>query len=286
MALLCRFCFSGVLAVECGSGFALPLLFFWFLLWSAAVALLCRFCFSVFLLLSQRLATADSDGLEVVFDMDAVDLEAVDGLHLSRGGGALEPGGGTPAILVGDRHQAMLDRILMHVVQPGEIGTLVGQPGVPVVEPDLPFGSRVQFVDVQASAPMQLSQQILQGRRAGLRVRDEVVVVGEHRPGFQLPAPCLELRQQLRFQVIEAFGSLEEVGLVRGGGGDEVRPLGAATMQRRVRPIPLGHWKRGARPDSRDRQRPGQRLQHALDLDQLLGRQVQDLLDELVSAGG
>ena len=106
-ALLCRFCFSRFF---CGvrQCFALPLLFF------------------LFLLHAPGLAAADSNGLEVILDVDAVGLKTVDGLYLSRGGGAFQPAGRTPAILVGDHHQAMLDRILMNIIEPGVIGTLVG----------------------------------------------------------------------------------------------------------------------------------------------------------------
>src|SRR5438874_6154209 len=57
----------------------------------------------------------------IVVNLQLVDLEPVDRPHLRRGGGALEPRRRTPRILIGHRHQPMLHRILMNVVEPRTI---------------------------------------------------------------------------------------------------------------------------------------------------------------------
>ena len=68
-------------------------------------------------------------------------------MDLRGGGGALEPGGGTPGILIRHGHEGVMDGVLMDVVQPREVGALVGEAGVPVVVPDLASGCGVEAVD-------------------------------------------------------------------------------------------------------------------------------------------
>src|SRR5438045_4079908 len=75
--------------------------------------------------------------LEVVEHLKLIGLETVDRSHLGGRGRALQPGGRTPTILIGHAHQAVVDRVLMDVIQPGVVRPLVGQALVPVVEPDL-----------------------------------------------------------------------------------------------------------------------------------------------------
>src|SRR5262249_13379734 len=64
--------------------------------------------------------------LKIVEDTKLISLETIDRLHLSACGGALEPGGRTPAVLVRDPHQPVPHRILMNVIETGKIGTFIG----------------------------------------------------------------------------------------------------------------------------------------------------------------
>ena len=70
---------------------------------------------------SKTLASPLAVRFVIVMYLQLVDLEAVDCPHLRRGGGALEPRRRTPRILIGHRHQPMLHRILMNVVEPRPI---------------------------------------------------------------------------------------------------------------------------------------------------------------------
>jgi hypothetical protein len=59
--------------------------------------------------------------LIIVGDVQVVDLESVDGFYHGWGGGSLEPGSGTPRVLISNVHETMLYGILMHIVEPREI---------------------------------------------------------------------------------------------------------------------------------------------------------------------
>ena len=118
------------------------------------------------------------EGVEVVVDVDFVDFEAVDGLHLSRRGGALEPGRRAPAILVGHRHQAVFDRVLVDVVQPGQVRGLEGQLRIPVVEPDGAARHLVKLVDVGGRLSVQLRQPSAVDSDQRDRLRKESAAVG------------------------------------------------------------------------------------------------------------
>ena len=53
--------------------------------------------------------------IEVVANFHMVGLEAVDRGDLSARGCAFKPGGRAPAVLIGDLHQTVMHRVLMHI---------------------------------------------------------------------------------------------------------------------------------------------------------------------------
>ena len=86
---------------------------------------------------------------------------------------------------------------------------------------------------------MQDAQHVRQIRSIGRllwRVTDEMVVVGEHRPGFQLPGEVSSDGEQAPMKDPEAFLAPEVVGFEISAGRDEISAPGAELMQRRVRP--------------------------------------------------
>jgi hypothetical protein len=74
-------------------------------------------------------------------------------------------------------------------------------------------------------------------------MRDEMVMVGENSPGFELPAEVACDREQAAMQHPQAICTAEMMGLEIGASGDEVRATRRELMRRRMRPrsIRLGH---------------------------------------------
>src|SRR5437667_4379586 len=74
-------------------------------------------------------------------------------------------------------------------------------------------------------------------------MRDEMVMVGENSPGFELPAVVPRDRKQAAMQHAEPVRPTEVMGLFVGAGGDEERAARRELMRGRMRPrsIRLGH---------------------------------------------
>ena len=78
----------------------------------------------------------------------------------------------------------------MGVIEPGQIGLLVGQSRLPIIVPDFASRYGVEFVDPFGSFFVQLAEhtrKILRCIRIGRRMTDEVVVIRKHRLCFELP---------------------------------------------------------------------------------------------------
>jgi len=69
-------------------------------------------------------------------------------------------------ICYGDK--TVFDGILMYVIQSSEIGTLVGQPRVPEIEPDLPPSGDIKPVHLAGCVGMEMLEQFLRSRQPGL----------------------------------------------------------------------------------------------------------------------
>ena len=82
--------------------------------------------------------------------------------------------------------------------------------------------------------------------RVGRGVGDEVVVVGEHRPRFELPAKISGDGEQAAMQHAQAFLAAKMVRLLVGAGGEKVGAARAELMRGRVGPRRawLGHGGR------------------------------------------
>ena len=126
-------------------------------------------------------------GSEVILHFHLVNLEAVDRFHLCRGSRSLEPRRRAPRILVGYRHQAMLHRVSVDIVEPRQVGVLVGQPRVAEVVSHGAVFDAVHAVELSGRPRVQFPQELPQ--RHGIRRApdDDVVVIDQHRPRFKLP---------------------------------------------------------------------------------------------------
>src|SRR5437870_2737018 len=72
----------------------------------------------------------------IIKNLQFIYFKAIDAFNLRRPCRSLEPTSRTPGILISNRNQAMSDRILMYVVQSGEIRFLIREPCLPKIMPN------------------------------------------------------------------------------------------------------------------------------------------------------
>src|SRR5262245_37058659 len=71
-----------------------------------------------------------------------------------------------------------------------------------------------------------------------------MVMVGEHRPRFQLPAVRLRQREQPSFEQVELGGGIEQMTFVKRAARDEVNAVWTESVNRCMRPILGGKFVR------------------------------------------
>jgi hypothetical protein len=127
----------------------------------------------------------------VITQVQLVRFKIVNRFDLCRCGGPFEPSRGAPGILIGNCYQPMPNRVVMNIVQASTIGFLIGQPRLPKIMPDLLTRGTLKSVDPFGSSfvkPSQHNSKAACMLGANGTVRDEMIVIGEHGPGFELPA--------------------------------------------------------------------------------------------------
>ena len=82
----------------------------------------------------------------------------------------------------------MLDRIPMHIAQPSQVTVLVREASVAEIVPDVSSRLPVNLVQLARRVIVEVMQEHAQVGCPRVAARDEVIVVGQHRPGLQLPA--------------------------------------------------------------------------------------------------
>ena len=83
----------------------------------------------------------------LIGDFEAVDFEAINRVNHGARRRALEPGGRAPRVLVGDGNEAMVHRVLVNIMEAGEVGRLDGEACFPIVEPNAAAWRAVELVD-------------------------------------------------------------------------------------------------------------------------------------------
>ena len=78
----------------------------------------------------------------------------------------------------------MFDCVLTNVIEPGQIRTLVSQPAVPEIEPDLAPGCVVEPVQLTSRVSVEMLEEFSQVRGAWLISCDKMIVIGEDSSGF------------------------------------------------------------------------------------------------------
>ncbi len=119
----------------------------------------------------------------------------------------------------------MFHRVLMRVVQPGEIGLLIRELGFPEVVPDLSARRLVEPVDPDSGLRVEFAEHSRKARRVRFgprRLRDEVVVIGEHGPRFEIPIEIARHREQAAMKNGEPFAAAKMMLFEISASGDEV----------------------------------------------------------------
>src|SRR5215475_13061662 len=106
-----------------------------------------------------------------------VGFEAVDGFDRRRRRNALKPRRRTPTILIGHWNQVMLDRVLMHVIEPRQVRVLIRQPRVPVVIPDGATFGLIEAIQFAGRDGVQSLDQLSEVYRPRQTARDEMIVI-------------------------------------------------------------------------------------------------------------
>jgi len=96
--------------------------------------------------------------LKFIHHRNAIRLEPVNRLHHRRRCSAFKPCRRAPRILASHRHQPVLHRVLMNIVEPRQIRPLMREFGVPEVEPDPPARLFIKFVYPFGSFDVQHAQ--------------------------------------------------------------------------------------------------------------------------------
>src|SRR5262245_26249169 len=116
----------------------------------------------------------------------------------------------------------MLDCVLMHIAQAGQVRFFEGKECVPEGSPDVASRLARGKTPVTRRMRVQLGQELYQLRRRRQRVTDKVIVIGEDRPGFQSPAVLGRQDKQVGLQEGEMVGCLKNVSLLISSSGDHV----------------------------------------------------------------
>ena len=118
----------------------------------------------------------------------------------------------------------MMTGVLMHVVQTGKVAVLIGEVRLPVVLPKSgSLGNVVFEVQSLGGEAVELLEDRLQGDGSRLgTVCDDVVVIGEDSPGFELPGAFGKDVEKELLEPVASFRGMKEVGLMTGAGGDEI----------------------------------------------------------------
>ena len=149
-------------------------------------------------------------GSKIIVHLQPVGFEAVDCLHHRRSDDALEPRSRAPFVLVRHRNETVVNRVLMDVIQPREVGAFKRQPRVSKVVPDFAALRAIEFVEFAGGVSVEMFYEFREALRLRTAARDEVVVVGEDGPRLDLPAVEIGFGKQVKFEQVEACAAAKE----------------------------------------------------------------------------
>ena len=97
-----------------------------------------------------------------------------------------EPSRRTPMIVLGVINHAMVDWIVIDIIQPRQVGSVERNQLIPVLIPDFPPRSIILAIDSDRRSRMQVAYELPKGIWLGWNHPDEMVVIGHDGPCLQL----------------------------------------------------------------------------------------------------
>jgi len=125
----------------------------------------------------------------------------------------------------------------MHVAQPGEVGRLIGDGGVPGLVPDAAAGRAVQPVEVLGRAGVELAEKNLQVAWIAGREGDEMIVVDQDGPGLEQPVLGIGQLEEAVLHPGALGGCVEKMVLEIGSARNDERALLDETVDGCVGPV-------------------------------------------------
>jgi hypothetical protein len=152
---------------------------------------------------------------------------------------ALKPPRRTPRVCAWFSDQPVPYRVRANIIQPGQIGFLLGEQSIPILEPDRSTEGAIQLTDMLRRDGVQMLHESSQGGRLA-RLSDKVVVIRENGPSLQFPVVLAGERQQGLGQVRQTLRVMKVMRPVVSSCADDVSPRIVQPMRRRVWPIRSG----------------------------------------------
>ena len=148
--------------------------------------------------------------LEIVGQIKFVDRHAGHGALKGKFSVRAKMSGGTPRVGAGICDNPMMHRVVIYITQPCQTRALVGKPGIPIFKPHLATRSGVEPIDFFGGSHVQFIHYPAQSPGIARRFRDEVIVIGEHRPCVKLPAELFCAGVKTVMEKLKPVGGIEE----------------------------------------------------------------------------
>ena len=179
---------------------------------------------------------------KIIVHVDLIRLKTVNRLHHRRLSLPLKPSRTAPAILIRDRNQTVLHRVLMHIVQTRKITLFVTQPRLPKVVPHFSSRTIVKTIDPVRRPAVKVIQKLTQAFSSiSRRVSNKMIVIRKHSPSLQIPSIPSRVFQKTALQRLQSLISRENMLFLVCASRHDIRSRLAQTMKRRMRPIAITH---------------------------------------------
>ena len=122
-------------------------------------------------------------------------------------------------------------------MQSRQIAVLDGQLGIAEIKPDPTLLHAVQFVKAVRSNAVEPAKKFAKIFGIMPAACNNMIVIGKHRPRFQLPAVFFYQGQQETLKQITFGWGVEKMLFVEGTGSYKIDGILRQTMNRRMRPI-------------------------------------------------
>ncbi len=129
--------------------------------------------------------------------------------------------------------------VLMHVIQPGQVGLFKRQPGIPEVELYSPAGRLIEAIHFGGRGRVKVRKELCNRIVVRRGVRNEMVMIREDRPRLQRKSVLPGQPQQLALQERQPLGPAKEVLLLDSRRRYDERARFGKSVCGSVRPVGL-----------------------------------------------